>query len=182
MDIYKLDFWIFVGGGAILLLVALALLRLIGDVRSKGKVTPGLQAVMDAFMPYVYRGIFAGERAVIWGFDALEEKIDSTDKARVADAIYALLPDTLVIGGIPIPSSLAKKMIPKEEFQRLIANTYDEVNAFLTRNEDYLKGRIDALKIPPEKAAGTNVSLGIEMSDTQKEAFLKSLDARAGQG
>lgn len=151
-NLLKPDIWVALAIGAILLIVAWLLLQAIVRFRATG--TPGVQAVLDALVPYIYQAIFAGERAVVWGFDVLEERIAATDKKAVADSIYNLLPPVIAVGSITVPTTLVKRLVPREEFERLVKDAYDSADAFLQRNEQFLKDQVAVLKETFPKEVG----------------------------
>lgn len=126
--------------GALVIVTALAIRGILGQLRG-----PTTQIVLDALRPHINMAIVAGQTAVIWAFDELEEKIASTDKQAVAESFYALIPDTLVVGRFTLPVHIVKRIVPFELFATEVKNTYDRMDAFLQRNEAYLRSQIDAL-------------------------------------
>lgn len=130
--------------GAVLILLVVLFVWAASKLR-KQKL-PGVDAILAALQPMVFQAIIAGERAVIWGFDDLEARIESTDKKNVADSVYNLIPDTLWVGTVPLPSSLVKKLVTRDEFAELVKKTYDGADAWLQKNEQYFRSQVDALK------------------------------------
>lgn len=130
--------------GAVILLVVVLVLWAVGQLR-KQKL-PGVDAIFAALQPYIFQAILAGERAVIWGYDDLEARLEGTDKKKVADSVYNLIPDTLWVGTVPLPSSLVKRLITRDEFAELVKKTYDGADAWLQKNEQYFRNQVDALK------------------------------------
>lgn len=151
---------------AILVGLGLGGLLILGGVlwlsltRSKTN-NPTLDAVISAVTPYVYRGILAGEYAVQWAEDAAIAQIDAADKKAVADSLYSLLPDTLMIPGFPfpLPASVLKRIVTQEIFEKLVKDAFDSADAFILANEKYLKAQIDALN-PPAPTLGTSGTIG----------------------
>src|SRR4051812_9225569 len=80
--------------GGLLLLVGLLVLALRARFRS---------AVFQALTGWVYTAIVAGERAMQWGFEDLNARLEGVDKKLVADSIYNLLPAVVVVWHITLP-------------------------------------------------------------------------------
>jgi hypothetical protein len=132
--------------GAVVLIVAFIVLKLIAAIKQRWPRSPGVDLILQALTPYVYQAILAGERAVIWGLDALEDHIAATDKKRVADSVYNLIPDAIVVGGVTLSSDAIKRLVTRDEWQNFIKTQYDAADAFLQRNEVYLRGQVEQLK------------------------------------
>src|SRR5260221_14625715 len=121
----NLEFWLAIALGAAIILGALALIALVNAARARSQPTnPTLDAILNALTPYLYRAIIAGERAVLWGMDGLDAQIQATDKKAVADSVYSLLPDVIVVDNVPLPISAVKALIPRETFERWVKNAY----------------------------------------------------------
>jgi hypothetical protein len=142
--------------GALVILLGLALRAGIARVRawSQGK-NPGLDAFLDALTPYLYQAIFAGERAILWGFEQADAALLAADRKKVADGVYDLLPDTLIVNGVPLPIAKVKLLVTRELFEQWVKTVYDQTHAFILKNEAYLKSQVDALKpaLPPGAGA-----------------------------
>lgn len=115
------------------------------------QTNPAVEDVFAALEKYAYEGIAAGERAVVWGLDEIEDYIDSADKAAVANFFYDLIPETVVVAGIPVPVNKIKALVPRENFQALVRDLYDGFNARVHQFEAQLVGQIDAM-IPDEES------------------------------
>lgn len=140
---FVLDTWVYLLLGALALLVGVIAYKLI---RSNTGASPAVSAVLKALEPYAYKAILAGQTAILWGLDTAEAAIEATDKKAVADSWYDLLPDFILVAGYPVPSIVIKRLIPREEWQTFVKSLYDEFNAQLQRNEQYLKSQVEALK------------------------------------
>jgi hypothetical protein len=121
-------------------------LKVLAAIKKRWPRSPGVDLILQALTPYVYQAILAGERAVIWGLDALEDHIAATDKKKVADSVYNLIPDAIVVGGVTLSSDAIKRLITRDEWQNFIKTQYDAADAFLQRNEVYLRGQVEQLK------------------------------------
>lgn len=138
--------------GAIIIILAVAALVLIRKIRagaaeSGEELSPSIDQLFDAILPHIYRAILAGERSVIWAFDAGEHYLESADKKAVADSLYALIPDIVLVSSVPVPVGVFKKLIPIEIFEAWVKEVYDQADAFLTKNEDYLRSQVQSLDL-----------------------------------
>jgi hypothetical protein len=160
--------------GALVILLGLALRAGLAQIRaqSQGK-NPGLDArrdqtpvsapgqviptdaFLDALTPYLYKAIFAGERAILWGFEQADVAVLAADRKKVADGVYDLLPDTLIVDGVPLPISKVKLLVTREIFEQWVKTVYDQTHAFILKNEAYLRSQVDMLKpkLPPGAGA-----------------------------
>jgi hypothetical protein len=138
-----LDIAVTLAVGAVLILAALALLNILSHSKQ-----PALHAVCAALEPYALKAIFAGERFALLGLTQFDTKLAGADKATVANSIYDLLPDVLLVGNIPLPISAVKLLVPRDKFQELVKDVYDQSHAFIVRNEEYLKRQVDSLNLP----------------------------------
>jgi hypothetical protein len=140
--------------GALLILLGLALRAGIAQIKAQNK-NPGLDAFLDALTPYLYQAIFAGEKAILWGFEQADAAVQAADRKKVADSVYDLLPDTLIVDGVSLPVSKVKLLVTREVFEQWVKTVYDQTHAFILKNEAYLRSQVDALKpkLPPEAEA-----------------------------
>lgn len=143
-----MDFGIAIIVGALLILLGIVLVKLFGALRQWAvqKRQPGVNLVLDALQPFVWQAILAGERAVLWGFQEVDAKLTGMDKKQVADAIYNLLPDSVLVGGRLMPIGLVKTLITREAFEELVKQVYDQADAFIERNKSYLHDQVELLK------------------------------------
>jgi len=144
--------------GLCIILLALAARGIFGELRKSAK--PGVQEILNALDPYIWRAIMAGERTVVWGMDQAEAWLEGADKKAVADSVYALLPDTVVVGGLPLPIGAVRSFVPREVFEARVKDLYDSADAFIQRNEAYLKGQVDLLKPWHGLGGGREVPVG----------------------
>lgn len=137
-----IDLAVLLGVGGLIILAGIAIVNILGKVRESA--TPTVQAILDALIPYAQKAIVAGEKLAVAGLDDIDHQLDGTDKAAVANGIYDVLPDVLYIAGRAIPTTLVKHLITREMFADLVKRLYDETDAFIERNRDYLKKQIPA--------------------------------------
>ncbi len=151
-----LDIVITILFGALLILLAIAAFKLlraaIRAVRGSPAADqlPGLEAVLAALEPWVFRAILAGERAVLWGFEEIDVKLAGIDKKQVADSVYALLPDVILVGTRPVPVSFVKALVTPQVFEGWIKSLYDQADAFIEQNKQYLHDQVERLKVEGE--------------------------------
>lgn len=139
--------------GGSLILAGIAVSNILSILRKDA--TPTVQAILDALLPYAQKAIVAGEKLAVEGLDQIDRELDGTDKAAVANSIYNLLPDVIYVAGRAIPTTLIKHLIPPEDFAALVKRVYDETDAFIERNRDYLKKQIPAIA-----SASSNLAAG----------------------
>jgi len=114
------------------------------------QTNPQIGDIMEALEKYVYQAIATGERAVVWGLDEIEAYLDGEDKAAVANFWYDLLPENLVVYGVPIPINRVKALVPRENFQAFVRDLYDGFNTKVNQFEDQFKAQVDAF-VPDEE-------------------------------
>lgn len=130
--------------GGLLILSALALQAFVAALRRQ--IThPTAAELLQALTPWLYRAVLAGEHAALLGLRQADSLLTGADKAEVANRLYDLLPDTLIVSGKSIPISLVKALITRERFAALVKDVYDSAHAFLLRNEAYLLDQMDQI-------------------------------------
>jgi hypothetical protein len=139
----RVDFLVAIVLGLVGIVVLYLTARVLREVRAKS-TNPTVDQVLGAVTKYVYFGVAAGERAVAWGINEINDYIDSVDKANVANFIYDLLPEVIVVDGIPIPVSRLKALVPRERWEAFVKDLYDEFNAFVHTHEGQLFNQVDA--------------------------------------
>lgn len=149
----------------IALVVGLAILGGLGAavyaivrVRAASK-NPTVNAVLDALLPMVYRGIVAGQNAAVDALNDLDYVLEGADKAAVANSIYNLIPDVVLVNGKPIPVTLVKQIVKPEDFARLVKNVYDETAAFIRSNAGYIEKTVRDI-LPDEYEGGLSDAHG----------------------
>jgi hypothetical protein len=114
-------------------------------IRQRSTSTGFQRDVIDALLPFVYRALLAGEKVAQDFMQNANVALAGVDKKQVADSVYALLPETISIRGVAVPIVIVKQIIPRDRFEQLVKDTYDAASAFIKRNQDYLRGQVDAL-------------------------------------
>lgn len=150
-----LDIAVAVAVGTLLILAAVAVLHILALLLGKTG-HPAVHLVIEALVPYIYRAILAGERMALLGLTQLDTELAGEDKAAVANSIYNLLPDFLLIGKVPVPINMVKMLVPKDKFEALVKDAYEAAHGFLLKNENYLTAQIFELEpIPKSEAAAS---------------------------
>jgi hypothetical protein len=155
--------------GALVILLAYIALAAIGHLRRK-YANPGLDAILNALTPFLYRAIVAGERAALQGLRDADAILTGADKAAIANRLYALLPDTIMVGKIPVPVSRIKALVPRYLFAEWIKDAYDATHAFLIRNEEYLQAQIRVLEPAVAESAADELQSPTDVDQQQQRA------------
>jgi len=135
------------------LILGISALRIITALQGKTG-NPTIAAVLDALKPYIYTAILAAEKTADDAFTTASITLEGTDKKAVADSVYALLPDPIMVGSIPVPTSLIKLLVSQESFENAIKAAYDTADAFILRNKAYLDKQVSDL-LPPSTPVGS---------------------------
>lgn len=130
---------------------------------------PTIDAILDALMPTVYKGIVAGEKMSVLALKRFKLVLEGEDKQAVADSLYNLLPDVVMVAGQPLPINLIKRLITKDDFSNLVKNVYDEIAAFLSANAGYIEKSVRDL-LPDDQEGGLEPANGNAAGDTSSEA------------
>ncbi len=129
------------------------------QARAKAGGQVGIQAVLDALEPFIWRGILAGEQLALKGMNDLDVTLTGWDKAAIANAIYDLIPDTIMVGDRSVPVKLVKALVPRQAFIAAVKDIYDAAHAFVLQNEGYLINQVAALKEAMQGSAPAQSSL-----------------------
>jgi hypothetical protein len=111
---------------------------------------PGEQVVEAALRPYAYAAIVTAFKLGEVARDDLEKRLEGLDKKALADAVYALLPDTITVGSYLVPIGAVKSLVPREQWEALVQNAFDELMLIYRQNgavlDEWLKERIAELE------------------------------------
>jgi Na+-transporting methylmalonyl-CoA/oxaloacetate decarboxylase gamma subunit len=138
--------------GALLILAGVAVVYILRTIQASA--TPAVSAIMDALLPWAMKAVYAGEWTAAQALDDIDRELDGVDKAAVANSLYDLLPPVIVIAGKTISIDLVKHLITRDMWADLVKRVFEETDALVERNRDYLKKQI-----PPTLAAYTGGSL-----------------------
>lgn len=95
-----------------------------------------------ALMPFIQNAILFAYKESERHFDAVGERLAGIDKKLLADRVYDLLPDSLVVGGRVVPISFVKTLVPRERFAQAVQWAFD---TFLEWYEDVYRNFADEL-------------------------------------
>jgi len=140
---------VLIGAGGLAALASL--INIIRGTRSTAK--PGVQAILNALEPYAMRGVLAAEKLALQGLDQIKVTLEGKDKKAIADSVYDALPDYLLVGPVPLPIQVVKYLVPRDRFEVLVEDVYSAADAFITKNEAFLKKQVDIL-IPSAAVGG----------------------------
>ncbi len=88
-------------------------------------------AVEEALLPIIYHGICTAYRMNETSLSELQKAIAGADKKKIADSIYAMLPDK--IGSFDL--SLIKRIVSKERFEQLTQDAFDRFDRFYVEHQ-----------------------------------------------
>lgn len=128
--------------GGLVILTGAGAVNFIRRTKEAPDTAPGVLDILNALEPFAYQAIFSGEKLALWSLTQVDTQIDGADKKAIANALYDLLPEVVMVGATPIPVSLIKKVVSRDAFASLIEDIYRSTDAFLERNKEYLKSQI----------------------------------------
>jgi hypothetical protein len=108
-------------------------------IRAASPTTPIAAVIEEALLPLIYQGICASYRLSELGVDTIEARIKGADKKKIADGIYALLPEK--IGNFDL--GLVKNVITKERFEKLVQDAFDR---FFTEHQSHFDDEFNKWK------------------------------------
>jgi hypothetical protein len=77
-------------------------------------------------LPFVYNAICAAYKVSEMAIDEGMSRLDGLDKKAIADAAYAMLPDSITLpGGKVIPIGIVKQLAPRETWEQWVQNAFD---------------------------------------------------------
>lgn len=139
--------------GGLLILLAAGLQKLIAFIRTR-TLGPSQELLLKALEPWVHTATLAGLKIALRTLNNLDVVLDGADKKAIADSVYDLLPDVIMVGPSPIPVVQVKRIVTREVFETEVMNAYNTANAFIERNEQFLTSQIDLEEATQEPAAG----------------------------
>jgi hypothetical protein len=103
---------------------------------------PSLETILKALQPLADEALFAAENRALEVLRATETEISELDQKAIADAYYALIPESINIGGRTISLTLIKVIITKEIWATFVQRLFDEAMARIKANEMWLAAQI----------------------------------------
>ncbi len=86
-----------------------------------------------ALLPVIFQGICAAYRLSEQGVDDVHQRIQGADKKKIADSIYAMLPEK--IGSFDL--ALVKRIVTPERFEQLVQNGFDSFDRFFIEHQTH---------------------------------------------
>lgn len=138
--------------GLMLFIAAVGAVAGILSIIRKDTTNALLQKAIDLVMPYVTKGIHAADVMAINTLTNVETTLDGEDKKKIADSFYDLIPTDLHIGRLPVP---VKSLVPREMFEKLVEDAYQEFDVLLSANIAFLSKNLPVIPTPA-KTIGTS--------------------------
>ena len=111
-------------------------------LKNKQQGYPFEAEIEAALLPLIFEGISAAYRLSERGVDEVQKRMKGTDKKKIADSIYRLLPDK--IGKFDL--ALIKRIVTQERFETLVQNTFDNFNNFVDHNQKHFNDLFEKWK------------------------------------
>ncbi len=92
--------------------------------------------VEAALLPVVFQGILAAYRTSERAMDEFATRIQGADKKNLADTIYNLIPDVIVVQGKAVPVGIVKSLVTKERFQEIVQTVFSEFDEQYTAHSE----------------------------------------------
>jgi hypothetical protein len=121
------------------LVVAYTGARLLPWLAREKQGYPAEAEIEAALFPHVVGGLVAAYKLSEKKMDELGERLAGLDKKALADATYALLPDVIMVGDVPVPISTVKYVVTRERWRELVQDAFDR----LTRTYDQNRAAFD---------------------------------------
>lgn len=86
-----------------------------------------------ALLPIIFQGISAAYRVSENSMDNVRQRIKGADKKKIADSIYAMLPDKVGIFEV----ILVKRVVTPERFEQLVQDTFDLSDRFFIEHQKH---------------------------------------------
>jgi hypothetical protein len=101
-----------------------------------------------ALLPLIFQGICSAYRLSEQSVDSVHQRIRGADKKKIADSIYAMLPDKVGIFEVV----LVKRIVSPERFEQLVQDTFDRSDRFFVEHQAHFDELFENWKV-----ANTNV-------------------------
>lgn len=102
-------------------------------LKSEQQGYPYEAAIESALMPIIFQGICTAYRLSEKGVDEVRERIRGADKKKIADSIYAMLPDR--VGDFDL--ALVKGSVTPERFAQLVQDAFDRFDRFFVEHQTH---------------------------------------------
>jgi hypothetical protein len=99
-------------------------------------------AIEEALLPVIYHGICTAYRMNETSLDTLQKAISGADKKKIADSIYAMLPDR--VGSFDL--SLVKRIVSQQRFEQLTQDAFDRFDRFYVEHQAHFDALFEKWK------------------------------------
>jgi hypothetical protein len=96
-----------------------------------------------ALLPLVFQGICSAYRLSEQAMDEVHVRMQGADKKKLADSIYAMLPDK--IGEYDLAA--VKALIPPDRFAQLVQDGFNRFDRFFVEHQEHFAGQFEAWKV-----------------------------------
>jgi hypothetical protein len=86
-----------------------------------------------ALLPVIFQGICAAYRLSEQSMDNIQQRIRGADKKKIAESIYAMLPEKIGIFEVV----LVKRIVTPERFEQLVQDTFDRSDRFFIEHQKH---------------------------------------------
>ena len=102
-------------------------------LRAEKQGYPFEAEIEAALLPVVFQGICSAYRLSENSMDNIQQRIKGADKKKIADSIYAMLPDKVGLFEV----ILVKRIVTPERFEQLVQATFDRSDRFFVEHQTH---------------------------------------------
>ena len=102
-------------------------------LKSEKQGYPFEAAIEAALLPLIFKGVCAAYRLSEKGVDDVQLRIKGTDKKKIANTVYRMMPEK--IGSFEI--ALVKRVVTQERFETLVQNVFDNFDSFFVEHQKH---------------------------------------------
>ena len=117
-------------------------------LKSEKQGYPFEAEIESALLPLIFEGISAGYRLSEKSVDEIQMRISGTDKKKIADSIYRMLPEK--IGSFDV--TLIKRVVTQERFETLVQNAFDNFDRFFVEHQKHFDDLFEKWKVENKPA------------------------------
>ncbi|HAW52376.1 MAG TPA: hypothetical protein DCX54_08645 [Flavobacteriales bacterium] len=117
-------------------------------LKSEKQGYPFEAEIEAALLPLIFQGISAAYRLSEKSIDEIQLRISGSDKKKIADTIYRMLPEK--IG--PFDISVVKRVVTQERFETLVQNAFDNFDRFFVEHQKHFDDLFEKWKVENKPA------------------------------
>jgi len=102
-------------------------------LRTEKQGYPFEAEIEAALLPIIFQGICSAYRLSEQSVDSIHQRIRGTDKKKIANSIYAMLPEKIGIFEVV----LIKRIVSQERFEQLVQNVFDSSDRFFIEHQTH---------------------------------------------